>query len=169
MKDVNPSILRGCFQMVSIRSRTPDVGHLAFTLEHFTSPLITRGFSVRTSAWGIAFCCFCAFCHRQGRLLFGQHYSLPRYSCFFPQNTVGKKGLVGYSIHNCRVCMGTRFSSTTKHVHTTILGSVMDNRSVMRDCSPMPLLHLSLLPFPNPAFLCLSHSFCLFRNSAFLT
>lgn len=91
MKDVTPSILRGCFQMVSIRSRTPDVGHLAFTLEHFTSPLITRGFSVRTSAWGIAFCCFCAFCHRQGRLLFGQHYSLPGTHVFSP-NTVERKG-----------------------------------------------------------------------------
>lgn len=79
---------------------------------------------MRTSARGPA---LFGFRHRRRRLLVGRDYSLPRFSHVFSQNTRENNGLVGYSICNCRICMGIRVSNTTKHVHTKI-GAVLDNR-----------------------------------------
>ena len=66
---------------------------------------------------------FLAFTTGEGAYSSAKDYSLPRYSHVFPSTTRGKSGLIGYNICNRRVCMGTRVSRTTKHVHT-IRGSV---------------------------------------------
>ena len=82
---------------------------------------------MRTSARGPAFFLFSAFGTGEGAYSSANIIS-SKYSHVFPK-IYGKRPVWShYNIRNCMVFMETRVSRTTKHVHTSSAGSVLENK-----------------------------------------
>ena len=94
---------------------------------------------------------FFGFRHRRRRSLRLRFFASKVLACI-SQHTGGKKGLVGYSIYNCRSCMGTRFSTQSSmcilyRVRCWTVNTVIDD--AFFSTSQPSLFLFSRSPLPN--------------------